>query len=80
MFTPPRAPDDPGVRALAATFAHDDGIAVLNETIQYLLERSVDETAWLRSLAATAVPVTLIWGVYDTVAPIGSRTTSGTST
>ncbi len=70
MFTPPRAPDDPGVRALAATFAHDDGIAVLNETIQYLLERSVDETAWLRSLAATAVPVTLIWGVYDTVAPI----------
>jgi len=70
MFTPPRAPDDPGVQALAATFAHDDGVAVLHETIQYLVERSVDETAWLQSLAESAVPATLIWGVYDTVAPI----------
>ena len=70
MFTPPRGPDDPAVQALAATFAHDDGIAVLHETIQYLLERSVDEQAWLRSLAATPLPTTLIWGVYDTVSPI----------
>jgi pimeloyl-ACP methyl ester carboxylesterase len=70
MFTPPRAPDDPAVQALAATFAHDDGVAVLHETIQYLVERSVDETAWLRSLAATAVPTTLIWGICDTVAPV----------
>ena len=70
MFTPPRAPDDPGVQALAATFAHNDGVAVLHETIQYLVERSMDETAWLQSLAATAVPTTLMWGVYDTVAPI----------
>jgi pimeloyl-ACP methyl ester carboxylesterase len=69
-FTPPRGPDDPGVQALAETFAHNDGIAVLNETIQYLGERSVDETAWLRSLASTATPTTLIWGVYDTIAPI----------
>ncbi len=70
MFTPPRAPDDPGVLALASTFAHDDGVAVLHETIQYLVERSMDETAWLQSLAATAVPTTLMWGVCDTVAPI----------
>jgi pimeloyl-ACP methyl ester carboxylesterase len=69
-FTPPRRPEDPEVRALAATFAHDDGIAVLHETIQYLVERSVDEEGWLRSLAATAVPTTVIWGVYDTVSPI----------
>ncbi len=69
-FTPPRASDDPAVRALAATFAHDDGVAVLHETIQYLVERSLDETAWLQSLAATALPTTLIWGVYDIVAPI----------
>ncbi len=69
-FTPPRAPDDPAVQALAATFAHSDGVTVLHETIQYLVERSADETAWLQSLAATAVPATLIWGVYDTVAPI----------
>jgi pimeloyl-ACP methyl ester carboxylesterase len=70
MFSPPRAPDDPAVQALAATFGHDDGVGVLHETIQYLVERSQDETAWLRSLAATALPTTLIWGVYDTVAPI----------
>ncbi len=70
MFTPARAPEDPGVQALAATFAHNDGVAVLHETIQYLVERSMDETAWLRSLAATAVPTTLMWGVCDTVAPI----------
>ena len=31
MFTPPRKPGDPGVEALTATFAHDDGIKVLHE-------------------------------------------------
>jgi pimeloyl-ACP methyl ester carboxylesterase len=69
-FTPPRAADDPDVQALAATFAHDDGVALLNETIQYLIERSVDEESWLRSLAATTLPTTVIWGVYDEVSPI----------
>jgi pimeloyl-ACP methyl ester carboxylesterase len=69
-FTPPRAPEDPEVQAMAATFAHADGIAVLHETIQYLLERSVDEEAWLRSLALTSLPTTIVWGVYDTIAPI----------
>ncbi len=69
-FTPPRSPEDPEVQALAATFAHENGVAVLHETIQYLVERSVDETAWLQSLAKMAVPATLIWGAYDTVAPI----------
>ena len=42
-FTPPRGPDDPDVQALAATFAHQDGVGVLHETIQYLVERSIDE-------------------------------------
>src|SRR5436190_19199794 len=69
-FTPRRGPEDPEVQALAATFAHEDGVGVLHETIQYVVERSVDEQAWLRSLAASAVPTTLVWGVYDTVAPI----------
>jgi len=69
-FTPPRGPDDPEVAALAATFAHDDGLGVLHETIQYLRERSVDEQSWLRSLAATSLPTTVIWGVYDTVSPV----------
>lgn len=69
-FTPPRGPEDPEVQGLAATFAHDDGIAVVHETIQYLIERSVDEEAWLRSLADTPVPTTVIWGMRDTVAPV----------
>ena len=47
-FTPPRKADDPEVEALAATFAYDDGIKVLHETIQYLVERSKDEQRWLR--------------------------------
>jgi pimeloyl-ACP methyl ester carboxylesterase len=69
-FSPPRAPGDPEVDALAATFAHADGIAVLHETIQYLLERSADEETWLRALASSALPVTVIWGIYDAVSPL----------
>jgi pimeloyl-ACP methyl ester carboxylesterase len=42
---------------------------VLHETIQYLVERSKDEDAWLTALAATDVPTTFVWGVYDTVSP-----------
>lgn len=68
-YTPPRGTDDPEVQALASTFAHNDGISVLNETIQYLIERSADEESWLRSLAETQLPTTVIWGVYDTVSP-----------
>ncbi len=70
MFTPPRGPDDPEVQALAEAFAHDDGVGVLHETIQYLRERSVDEQKWLQSLAATSLATTVIWGVYDRVSPI----------
>ena len=69
-FTPPRGPEDPEVQALAATFAHEDGVAVLNETIQYLVERAADEESWLHSLARTALPTTVIWGLYDTVSPV----------
>jgi len=68
-FTPPRKPGDPEVEALTATFAHDDGIKVLHEGIQYLVERSKDEQTWLTALARAPFPVTLIWGVYDTVSP-----------
>lgn len=69
-FSPPRAPDDPDVQALAAAFAHQDGVAVLHETIQYLVERAADEQDWLRALAASALPTAVIWGVRDTVSPI----------
>jgi pimeloyl-ACP methyl ester carboxylesterase len=68
-FTPPREADDPDVLALAATFAHNDGLAVMHETIQYLHERSADEQSWLDALAASSTQTTLIWGLNDTVAP-----------
>jgi pimeloyl-ACP methyl ester carboxylesterase len=68
-FTPPRKAGDPEVEALAATFAYDDGIQVLHEGIQYLVERSKDEQRWLAALAGLPFPVTVIWGLYDTVSP-----------
>jgi pimeloyl-ACP methyl ester carboxylesterase len=68
-FFPPRGADDPAIEALAETFAHQDGIRVMHETIQYLVERSADEEAWLQALAESEVPTTVIWGLNDTVAP-----------
>ena len=69
MFTPPRQPGDPVVEALTASFGHDNGIAVLHETIQYLAERAQGEQEWLTTLAAASFPVTLIWGLSDRVSP-----------
>jgi len=69
MFTPPRKAGDPEVEALTATFAHHDGIRVLHEGIHYLVERSEDEQRWLTALAEAPFPVTVIWGLYDTVSP-----------
>jgi pimeloyl-ACP methyl ester carboxylesterase len=68
-FTPPRAAGDPEVHALAATFAHENGVAVLHETIQYLFERAEDEQAWLEALGASTVPTSVIWGLNDSVSP-----------
>ena len=68
-FTPPRRPGDPEVEALTATFAHGNGMKVLHETIQYLAERSKDEQGWLTALAGAPFPVTVIWGLCDTVSP-----------
>ena len=68
-YSPPRAADDPDVEALTAIFSHDNGLTVLHETIQYLVERSEHEESWLKALAAMDIPTTFIWGVYDTVSP-----------
>jgi pimeloyl-ACP methyl ester carboxylesterase len=68
-FTPPRAAGDPEVDALAECFAHDDGVGVLHETIQYLVERSNREEDWLAALAASTVPTSVVWGMNDTVSP-----------
>jgi pimeloyl-ACP methyl ester carboxylesterase len=68
-FTPPRTAEDPEVDALSAIFGHGDGVKVLHETIQYLRERASDEQAWLAGLSQASFPVTMIWGLYDTVSP-----------
>jgi hypothetical protein len=57
--------EHPDIAALTATFAHDDGIKVLHETIQYPSERAEREREWLDLLAQSDVPTTLIWGLLD---------------
>lgn len=69
-FTPARPADDPAISALAQTLAYNDGVAVLHDTIQYLVERSHNERGWLEALARSSLPTTLVWGLYDTVAPL----------
>jgi pimeloyl-ACP methyl ester carboxylesterase len=68
-FTPPRVAGDAEVEALSATFSYDNGTQVLHETIQYLIERANHEQEWLTALAEATFPVTLIWGLCDTVSP-----------
>jgi pimeloyl-ACP methyl ester carboxylesterase len=60
-FTPPRSLEDPAIGALAQTFAYNDGIAVIHDTIQYLVERSENEQLWLEALARSPVPTTVVW-------------------
>lgn len=69
-FMPRRTLEDAEIAALARCFAHNDGIQVLPDTIQYLHERAADETRWLEALAANPVDTTLVWGLHDTVAPL----------
>jgi pimeloyl-ACP methyl ester carboxylesterase len=69
-FMPRRNPADPEIAALAKCFAHNDGIAVLPDTIQYLTERAADETSWLQALSVNEVNTTLIWGLHDNVSPV----------
>jgi pimeloyl-ACP methyl ester carboxylesterase len=68
-FTPARAAGDPEVEALSAIFGYQDGVKVLHETIQYLIERAQDEQSWLTGLAEASFPVSMIWGLNDTVSP-----------
>lgn len=69
-FTPPRAVDDPTIVALADTFAENDGLAVIHDTIQYLVERAEHEQEWLEALAAMTVKTIVVWGLYDEVSPL----------
>ncbi|MFZ1161255.1 alpha/beta fold hydrolase [Mycobacterium sp.] len=69
-FMPRRDASDPEIAALAQCFAHNDGIAVLPDTIQYLNERAADETNWLQALSANDVNTSLVWGLHDNVSPV----------
>jgi hypothetical protein len=77
-FMPRRGLADPEIAALAQCFAHNDQIAVLPDTIQYLNERAADETNWLQALSASDVNTTLVWGPTMSLR-FGSRTTCGRS-
>ncbi len=70
QYTPPLPPTDPEVRALAALFAHNDGVVVIPATIQYLNERKEFEVRFLETLRRSDIPATIMWGVHDTVAPV----------
>src|SRR5271169_6916668 len=69
-FMPRRTPTDPEITALTKCFAHNDGIGVLPDTIQYLNERAADETSWLAALSENNVNTTVVWGLHDNVAPL----------
>ena len=69
-FMPRRTPADPEITALAKVFAHNDGISVLPDTIQYLNERAAEETNWLAALSTNAVNTSLVWGLHDNVSPV----------
>jgi pimeloyl-ACP methyl ester carboxylesterase len=69
-FMPRRTLGDPEVAALAKCFAHNDGIRVLPDTIQYLHERAADETSWLTALSTNETNTTLVWGLHDNVSPV----------
>jgi pimeloyl-ACP methyl ester carboxylesterase len=69
-FMPRRTPEDPEIAALAKCFAHNDGIRVLPDTIQYLNERSAGETGWLEALSKSHVNTTVVWGIHDNVSPL----------
>jgi pimeloyl-ACP methyl ester carboxylesterase len=69
-FMPRRKLTDPEIAALVKCFAHNDGIRVLPDTIQYLHERAADETSWLEALSNSQVNTTVVWGLHDNIAPL----------
>jgi pimeloyl-ACP methyl ester carboxylesterase len=69
-FMPRRTATDPEIAALAECFAHNDGVAVLPDTIQYLHERAADETSWLTALSKSEINTSLVWGLHDNVSPV----------
>jgi pimeloyl-ACP methyl ester carboxylesterase len=56
--------------ALASIFDYQDGTTVQHDIIKYLNERREHEVAWLETLGRSDIPVTIIWGELDAVAPV----------
>lgn len=69
-FMPRRTLEDPEIAALAKCFAHNDGVRILPDTIQYLHERAAGETSWLEALSTSEVNTTVVWGIHDNVSPL----------
>lgn len=69
-FMPRRTLDDPEIAAMAKCFAHNDGVRVLPDTIQYLHERAAGEIGWLEALSTSDVDTTVVWGLHDSIAPL----------
>jgi pimeloyl-ACP methyl ester carboxylesterase len=69
-FMPRRTLADREIAALAKCFAHQDGVRVLPDTIQYLHERAADETSCLTALSNSDVNTTLVWGLHDNISPV----------
>ena len=69
-FMPRRTLRDPEIAALVQCFAHDDGIRVLPDVIQYLNERAAGEISWLEALSKSDVNTTVAWGMHDNVSPL----------
>lgn len=55
--------------AIEGMLAHQDGMRVQHALSQYLDERRRHETGWLEALGRSEVPVALVWGELDTIAP-----------
>ena len=69
-FLPRRTLGHPEIAALAKCLAHNSGVRVLPDTIQYLNERSRDETKWLEALSHLPVGTSLVWGLHDNISPL----------
>jgi pimeloyl-ACP methyl ester carboxylesterase len=66
-YTPVPSLDE--INALASIFDYQNGTGIQHQLIQYLNERKVNEVKWLETLGKSDIPVTLIWGELDKIAP-----------
>jgi pimeloyl-ACP methyl ester carboxylesterase len=58
------------IEALASIFNYQSGVRIENKIIQYLNQRKKHEMAWLDTLGHSEIPITLIWGEKDIIAPV----------